>query len=82
MLGVESGHLVRLFQALLLSAAGGWPRMLQRTTVAGCRCTREERTKAEDEQCRRWVVDFLRSTYNEATAEETGEREEHGQASS
>lgn len=73
---------------------GGWSRMLlllllllQRTTVAGCRCTREERTKAEDEQwCRRWVVDFLRSTYNEATVEETvqkgreREREEYGQA--
>ena len=65
---------------------GGWSRMLllllllllllQRTTVAGCRCTREERTKAEDEQwCRRWVVDFLRSTYNEATAEETVRKE-------
>lgn len=32
----------------------------------------DRRTKAEDERCRRWVVDFLRSTYNEATAEETG----------
>ena len=43
---------------------------------------REGERKAEDEQWRRWVVDFLRSTYNEATAEETGEREVHGHPTS